>query len=40
MAILEINLSKCDGCGDYEMFCPSGAVKCPFEIVLAKTETP
>ena len=30
----------CDYCTDCEIFCPSGAIRCPFEIVLVKTETP
>lgn len=70
MAIPEINLLKCDGCGDCvelcpsgvvalvndkativkpedcsyctdcEIFCPTGAIRCSFEIVLAKPKTP
>ena len=70
MAIPEIDLDKCTGCGDCvelcpfgvvvlvddkvviarpedcsyctecEIFCPPGAIRCPFEIVLVKTETP
>jgi MinD superfamily P-loop ATPase len=69
MAIPEIDLDKCTGCGDCvelclfgivalvndkativrpedcnyctdcEIFCSSGAIRCPFEIVLIKTET-
>ena len=70
MAIPEINLDICTGCGDCvefcpagivglvegkaiivrpegcgyciecETFCPAGAIRCPFEIILVKTETP
>ncbi len=29
---------NCNYCTDCEAVCPSGAIKCPFEIVLAKTE--
>ncbi len=29
----------CDYCTDCEFVCPSGAIKCPFEIVLVKTDT-
>ena len=28
----------CLYCTDCEAFCPSGAIKCPFEIVLTKPE--
>ncbi len=37
----EVTIVKPEGCSyctDCEAFCPSGAIKCPFEIVLAKTE--
>ena len=30
----------CDYCTDCEVFCPYGAIRCPFEIVLVKTEIP
>ena len=30
----------CDYCTDCETFCPPGAIRCPFEIILVKTETP
>lgn len=29
----------CNYCTDCEVVCPSGAIKCPFEIVLVKTES-
>ncbi|MBI2287799.1 MAG: 4Fe-4S binding protein [Chloroflexi bacterium] len=28
----------CDYCTDCETFCSSGAIKCPFEIILVKDE--
>ena len=30
----------CDYCTDCEVFCSYGAIRCPFEIVLVKTEIP
>ena len=30
----------CDYCTDCETFCPPRAIRCPFEIILVKTETP
>ena len=29
----------CDYCTDCETFCPPGAIRCPFEIILVKAET-
>ncbi len=30
----------CSYCTDCEIFCPYGAIRCPFEVVLVRTETP
>lgn len=35
-----VRLDDCNYCADCEIFCPPGAIRCPFEIVLAKTKPP
>ncbi len=34
-----VSPEDCDYCTDCETFCPSGAISCPFEIILVKGET-
>jgi ferredoxin len=33
-----VSPENCDYCTDCETFCPPGAIRCPFEIILVKTE--
>ena len=33
-----VRLDNCDYCADCETFCLVGAIRCPFEIILVKTE--
>lgn len=33
-----VNPQACDYCADCETVCSSGAIKCPFEIILATPE--
>jgi len=30
----DVAIEKCDWCTDYEAVCPTGAISCPFDIVI------
>ncbi len=38
--VIIVRPEDCSYCTDCEIFCSLGAIRCPFEIVLAKTEAP
>ena len=35
--VVFLGIVECDWCADCELVCPSGAITCPFEIVLQES---